>query len=100
MITIFLYIINTIIFSISLTNGKYIDLILPSFFTFPIIWAFSKYFKHKKLFLEEEIKEEIETIEIELDEKVLLDLALMAHEQDITLNQLIINILKSKLQMD
>jgi len=34
------------------------------------------------------------TIEIELDTDILLRLALLAHEQDITLNQLIINILK------
>lgn len=39
-------------------------------------------------------KKKFVEIEISLDNDVILGLALMAHEQDITLNQLIVNILK------
>jgi len=38
------------------------------------------------------------TITIELEAEVILSLALLAHEQDITLNQLITNILIEKLK--
>ncbi len=43
-------------------------------------------------------KDKQHEVEIELEENKLLVLCLMAHEQDITLNQLINSILRKKLQ--
>ena len=42
----------------------------------------------------------METIEIELDEKILLALALMAHEKNITLNELVNNIIREQLKKE
>jgi hypothetical protein len=41
----------------------------------------------------------METIELELDEQELFKLMRLAHEQDITLNQLINNVLQSVVEM-
>ena len=44
-------------------------------------------------------KEGIEEVEIELKDDKILELALIAHERDITLNELINNILKDYLSL-
>ena len=44
-------------------------------------------------------KEGTEEVEIELKDDDILDLALMAHKQDITLNELIIRILEDYLSL-
>ena len=44
------------------------------------------------------IKEKTEQIELDLPEKQLFDLMLMAHENDITLNQLVIQVLTNQLK--
>lgn len=44
------------------------------------------------------MKEDYVSVEIELDNDLLLQLALMAHRKDITLNQLIIDILKKEVE--
>jgi predicted HicB family RNase H-like nuclease len=45
-------------------------------------------------------KYNMEQITIDIDGDILLKLALMAHEQDITLNELICNILKEHIQKE
>jgi predicted HicB family RNase H-like nuclease len=46
---------------------------------------------------EDNMDEEVVTITLELDKELLYNLMLMAHEQDITLNNLVVNILREKI---